>query len=112
MTLPVPSHGTVAERIRVVRNHLAPSELAVASAIIEGYPTSGLVPIAQIAAEAQVSGPTVLRLVNKLGFDGYAEVMAATSEATEPATVVGLVDQQACSGHQTGTRVGSSLAAM
>ena len=77
MTIPVPSHGTVAERIRVVRNHLAPSELAVASAIIEGYPTSGLVPIAQIAAEAQVSGPTVLRLVNKLGFDGYAEFHAA-----------------------------------
>lgn len=71
LSAPVPQHGTVAERIRVVRNHLAPAELAAANVIIDNYPTGGLVPIAQLAAAARVSAPTVLRLVTKLGFDGY-----------------------------------------
>ncbi|MHC4043394.1 MurR/RpiR family transcriptional regulator [Bradyrhizobium sp. 23AC] len=77
MNIPIPSRGTVAERIRVVRNHLSPSELVVANGIIKNYPTGGLVPIAQLASDAKVSGPTVLRLVAKLGFDGYAEFHAA-----------------------------------
>jgi len=74
---PIPAHGTIAERIRGVRSRLSPSELAVASTIIDRYPTGGLVPIAQLAADAGVSGPTVLRLVCKLGFDGYCEFHAA-----------------------------------
>ena len=73
MSIPVPVDGTVAERLRVVRNHLAPAELAVANVLIENYPTGGLVPIVQLAASAEVSAPTVLRLVGKLGFDGYGE---------------------------------------
>ena len=71
MSAPLPNEGTVAERIRVVRNHLAPAELAVAKVILENYPTGGLVPIVQLATAAEVSAPTVLRLVSKLGFDGY-----------------------------------------
>jgi|OM-RGC.v1.006913603 DNA-binding MurR/RpiR family transcriptional regulator len=71
VSAPLPNEGTVAERIRVVRNHLAPAELAVAKVILENYPTGGLVPIVQLATAAEVSAPTVLRLVSKLGFDGY-----------------------------------------
>jgi DNA-binding MurR/RpiR family transcriptional regulator len=73
VSIPVPADGTVAERLRVVRNHLAPAELAVANVLIENYPTGGLVPIVQLAASAEVSAPTVLRLVGKLGFNGYGE---------------------------------------
>ncbi|MHC2331624.1 MurR/RpiR family transcriptional regulator [Bradyrhizobium sp. USDA 4454] len=73
----IPAYGTVAERIRAIRSRLSPSELAVASVIIDRYPTGGLVPIAQLAADAGVSGPTVLRLVCKLGFEGYGEFHAA-----------------------------------
>jgi DNA-binding MurR/RpiR family transcriptional regulator len=73
LNLPLPQDGTVAERIRVVRNHLAPAEFAVANAIIENYPTGGLVPIVQLSANAHVSAPTVLRLIDKLGFNGYGE---------------------------------------
>lgn len=71
MSPPLPHDGTVAERIRVVRNHLAPAELSVAKVILGNYPTGGLVPIVQLASAAEVSAPTVLRLVGKLGFDGY-----------------------------------------
>jgi len=74
---PIPAYGTIAETIRAVRSRLSPSEVAVASAIIDRYPTGGLVPIAQLAADAGVSGPTVLRLVCKLGFAGYGEFHAA-----------------------------------
>ena len=63
--------GTVAERIRAVRNQLAPAELAVATILLARYPMAGLVPIVQLAASADVSAPTVTRLVGKLGFSGY-----------------------------------------
>ena len=65
--------GTVAERIRAMRNHLASAELAVANVLVENYPTAGLVPIVQLASTADVSAPTVLRLVDKLGFTGFGE---------------------------------------
>lgn len=63
--------STVAERIRALRNELTPAELAVANRMLANYPMSGLVPIVQLAANADVSAPTVTRLVSKLGFSGY-----------------------------------------
>lgn len=61
----------VAERIRALRNHLTPAELAVANHLLAHYPMAGLVPIVQLAGSASVSAPTVTRLVGKLGFSGY-----------------------------------------
>jgi DNA-binding MurR/RpiR family transcriptional regulator len=69
--IPIPERGTVAERIRVLRNHLAPAELAVANVLVESYPMAGLVPVIELAEAARVSAPTVLRFVGKLGFKGY-----------------------------------------
>lgn len=63
--------STVAERIRATRNRLAPAELAVVTALFENYPTAGLGPLSQLAGSANVSSPTVLRLITKLGFNGY-----------------------------------------
>jgi DNA-binding MurR/RpiR family transcriptional regulator len=71
MTAVAPTEGTVAQRIRQVRHTLAPGELRVVAALTDNYPTAGLVPIAQLAAEADVSAPTALRLISKLGFHGY-----------------------------------------
>lgn len=47
------------------------SELKVARALLANYPAAGLSTIAQLGRKAQVSDPTVLRLVMKLGFEGY-----------------------------------------
>lgn len=69
--------GTVAERIRAVRNQLAPAELAVATILLARYPMAGLVPIVQLAASANVSAPTVTRLTGKLGFSGYGALHKA-----------------------------------
>jgi DNA-binding MurR/RpiR family transcriptional regulator len=68
-----PHDGTVAERIRAVSARLTPAELAVANKLLAKYPMAGLVPIVQLATEAEVSAPTVTRLVSKLGFSGYGD---------------------------------------
>lgn len=62
----------VSERIRRARNSLAPAELRVVAALLEDYPIAGLGSIGQLAAKAEVSAPTVLRLLAKLGFTGYS----------------------------------------
>lgn len=62
---------TVVERIRRVRNDLAPAERRVVETLLAHYPMAGLGSIAQLASAADTSGPTVLRLLAKLGFDGY-----------------------------------------
>jgi DNA-binding MurR/RpiR family transcriptional regulator len=71
---------TVAERMRKVRNELAPAELRVIEVLMADYPMAGTGPIGRVAEAAGVSAPTVLRLVTKLGFTGYGEFRAALQE--------------------------------
>lgn len=64
---------TVAERIREQLPGLAPAERRVARAVLAGYPMAGLDTVATLAEQAGASAPTVLRLLAKLGFDGYPD---------------------------------------
>src|SRR5258708_39485373 len=64
---------TVAERLRLRLGGLTQGERKVARALMAEYPVGGLEPVARLAAAAGVSPPTVVRLVAKLEFDGYAE---------------------------------------
>ena len=64
---------TVAERLRKAREHMTASEIAVTSELLSNYPLSGLVPIVQLASNANVSAPTVTRLITKLGYSGFSE---------------------------------------
>jgi DNA-binding MurR/RpiR family transcriptional regulator len=64
---------TVAERIREQLPDLAPAERRVARAVLAGYPMAGLETVATLAEQAGTSAPTVLRLLAKLGFDGYTD---------------------------------------
>lgn len=68
---------TVADALRHRRGELTPAELRVAQALLGDYPAAGLQPIARLAEEANVSPPTVLRLVVKLGFGGYPQIQEA-----------------------------------
>jgi len=63
---------TLAERIRAELPRLTPAERRVARALLADYPLAGLEPVAALAHRADTSAPTVLRLVSKLGLDGYA----------------------------------------
>lgn len=50
---------------------LTSAERKVARVFLASYPIAGLETVAQLAGRAGASGPTVMRFVNKLGFDGY-----------------------------------------
>jgi DNA-binding MurR/RpiR family transcriptional regulator len=66
--------ATVAELLRSRRPELTPGELRVAQTLLADYPSSGLQSAAGLAQAADVSTPTVVRLVAKLGFAGWADV--------------------------------------
>jgi DNA-binding MurR/RpiR family transcriptional regulator len=67
---------TVAELVRGGRGQLTPAELRVAQTLLADYPAAGLQSVAALADRAGVSGPTVVRLVAKLGFAGFAELQS------------------------------------
>lgn len=70
------AHQTIADRIQARLETLTRAERQLAHAILENYPASGLGPIAALASDADVSTPTVARMVQKLGFKGYPEFQA------------------------------------
>ncbi len=53
------------------------SELKIVRHLLSNYPAAGLNTVAHLASAAGVSNPTVVRLVNKLGFEGYPEFQGA-----------------------------------
>ncbi|MDN0085004.1 MurR/RpiR family transcriptional regulator [Crenobacter sp. SG2305] len=68
---------SVAELLRSEMDKLTPTERKISRVLLANYPVAGLETIAQLAARVEVSGPTVLRLVSKLGFDSYTAFQAA-----------------------------------
>lgn len=68
---------TVADRIQAHLDDLTRAERQLALAILDGYPVSGLGPLAELAADSGVSVPTVARMVQKIGFEGYPAFQAA-----------------------------------
>ena len=67
---------TISDRIQERLDDLTRAERQLALSILENYPASGLGPLAALAKSAQVSVPTVARMVQKLGFKGYPEFQA------------------------------------
>lgn len=53
------------------------SEKKIAQALLNRYPSAGLTSISELAKSANVSDPTVLRLVVKLNFAGYSAFQRA-----------------------------------
>lgn len=64
---------TVAELVRRKLDALTPSERKVARLLLTNYPVIGLDSLARFAEKVNVSHPTVLRFVSKLGYSGYPE---------------------------------------
>jgi DNA-binding MurR/RpiR family transcriptional regulator len=67
----------VTERVRRSLGELSKAERKVARILLSGPPTIGLESVSQLAARAEVSGPTVSRFVARLGFDNYAAFQQA-----------------------------------
>ncbi len=70
----------VSERVRRSLGELSKAERKVARTLLSGPPTIGLQSVSQLAALAEVSGPTVSRFVSRLGFDNYAAFQQALRE--------------------------------
>lgn len=67
----------VKDRLHAATERLTGAERQVADALLRDYPMAGLESVTRLAERANVSGPTVLRLARKLGFDGFPEMQAA-----------------------------------
>ena len=74
---------SIAETIRQGLGRLTPTERKPALALLANYPVPGLETVAQFAKRAGVSGPTILRLVAKLGFASYPRFQQALRDELE-----------------------------
>lgn len=74
---------TVAERLEDGFAGLTRAERQLAGVLLEGYPAAGLQPMPALARAAGVSTPSVARLVQKLGFGGFAEFQSALRDEVQ-----------------------------
>lgn len=75
--------ATVADRIRGASADMTPSEQKVSRVLFSSAMLAGLGTVASLAARAGVSGPTVIRLTTKLGYDSYPEFQGALQHEME-----------------------------
>lgn len=68
-----PPSGRIEDRLAGRFDTFTPAERQLASHLSRNYPVAGLGSITQLARESGVSTPTVLRLLQKLGFRGYPD---------------------------------------
>ncbi|WP_159992789.1 MurR/RpiR family transcriptional regulator [Roseomonas sp. 18066] len=78
-----PPPSRIPTLLRARQADLTPAEARVAEALLADHPTAGLGTVAALARRAGVSDPTVVRLVAKLGFDGFAEFQRALLDEVE-----------------------------
>jgi DNA-binding MurR/RpiR family transcriptional regulator len=63
--------------LRARLDECSPAERRVARVLLAGYPAAGFETVAVIAERAGVSGPTVLRLLDRVGFRGMPDFQQA-----------------------------------
>jgi len=68
---------TIAERLQAAFDTLTRAERQLADTLLQNYPVTGLASITHLAKAAAVSTPTVVRMVQKLGFSGFPEFQSA-----------------------------------
>jgi DNA-binding MurR/RpiR family transcriptional regulator len=71
-----PEPTSVAEQVRSQMPRLRPAERKVARILLSDYPSAGLSTVAELADRASVSGPSVVRFAQALGYDGFPGLQA------------------------------------
>ncbi|WP_439560939.1 MurR/RpiR family transcriptional regulator [Roseinatronobacter sp.] len=71
---------TLEARLRAAMPDMTRAERQLAAYMLGNFPVSVLGSVSDVARAAEVSGPTVVRLVRKLGFSGYPEFRAQLHE--------------------------------
>ena len=67
------SSESIQDLLQTHFDDLTRAERQLANVLLENYPVSGLTSITAVAQTADVSTPTVVRMVQKLGFEGFAD---------------------------------------
>jgi DNA-binding MurR/RpiR family transcriptional regulator len=75
--------GTLATDVRGRLSDLTPTERRAAHVLLSNYPFAGLETVAQFAARAGVSAPSILRFIARLGFTAYADFQRRLKEELE-----------------------------
>ncbi len=78
-----PATLPIAQHLRQAIASLTPTERKLAGHILGHYPVAALGSITALARAAAVSTPTVVRLVQKLGFKGYPDFQTALRAEVE-----------------------------
>jgi DNA-binding MurR/RpiR family transcriptional regulator len=71
---------TVVDRIEAQRSSLTPAERRVADVVLGRPQVVAFGTVAGVAAQAEASGATVVRLASKLGYDGFVGLQADVQE--------------------------------
>ncbi len=74
---------SVRDRLLEPNRNFSNSEMKAVRVLLANYPAAGLTTVSKLAKQAGVSDPTVLRLAQRLGFDGFAEMQEALLEEVE-----------------------------
>jgi len=74
---------SLADRIRLEMDSFTPSEKRAAHTLLSHYPFAGLDTVAEFAARAGISAPSVLRFVTRLGFGGFPDFQKHLREELE-----------------------------
>jgi DNA-binding MurR/RpiR family transcriptional regulator len=78
-----PEPPSLAERIRHEMAHFTLSEKRAAHVLLSHYPFAGLDTVAEFAARAGISAPSVLRFVTRMGFAGFPDFQKHLREELE-----------------------------
>lgn len=70
----------VASALRAAAPRLPRAERRVAGTLLADYPAAGLQTVARLATQSEVSAPTVLKLIERLGFSAYGDFQQALRE--------------------------------
>jgi DNA-binding MurR/RpiR family transcriptional regulator len=105
---PAPGDLTVADRIRQIAHDMTPAEQKIARILFASAMVAGLETVASLAERANVSGPSVIRLTTKLGFDSYIDFQRTLRDEMEERSNSPLSLYARSSGKQPGDQLAKS----
>jgi len=74
---------TVFQRLTRLNDTFTRAERQLAGSLLENYPVSGLGSITNVARKANVSTPTVVRMMHKIGYSGFPDFQNALRQEVE-----------------------------
>ncbi|WP_376871562.1 MurR/RpiR family transcriptional regulator [Albirhodobacter sp. R86504] len=101
---------TIEDQIRASFDAMTKTERQVASHLMRNYPVAALGSVTQLAKAAEVSSPTVIRLVQKMGFKGYPDFQTAVRAEVEERLISPLAKHDRWAGGVPETHILNSFA--